>query len=723
MSCPRCQAPDADEAGDDSICCAGAPTQWQCDLCGKVSEGFAFPYGGCPLCGGKLVLRPPGHDARPEGAALEAVRMAFEIELGGRAFYQQAAVEAGDQAMRALFGGLAVLEGEHMELLSRRYHVEPPAPQPPFPVQRAALFAEVEHRPQDPDNLFRIAIGLEKRAAAFFAAHAAQAAAGSTEQRLYLELGAEEREHVALLTAEHARWRTGKAGLSGGRPFGDPVPAAAPQAGAPFNAAALLLAGGKPDHVALVCGDQQLTYGELRTRVAQAAAVWQARGLRPRDRVAIKLPDGIDWVVAFLGTIWAGGVAVAVNPQIPAPEWHYILDEAGFNVILAESAQDTPAPWCDRVMRVDEGRRAVAAATPVPPHAVGGEEPVFWVHSSGTSGKPKAVVHAHRFVHEIERVSRERVGITADDRLFATSRLFFSYPQTNSLFAGLKIGATVILDPQWPTAASAVATAERTRPTVFLSVPSLYRSILHAGLAPRLAAAGVRCCVSAGEALPASLRAAWRQACGLPMLDGYGASETLVLVLTAADGDDGLQPSPGVEIEPADPQAAAAGLPTRLQLRVSTLALGYLDRPLAQAETFRDGAFCPADLFLRTAGGGWRFAGREDSLVKIKGRWVNLVELEEKLAAGAAGLLEAGAVCVPDADGVDSVALFYVARDGQAEAVAQVLRERAAALPPYQRPSLLLAVPALPRTPTGKLLRRRLAELLPPPAGRPEPGP
>ena len=203
------------------------------------------------------------------------------------------------------------------------------------------------------------------------------------------------------------------------------------------------------------------------------------------------------------------------------------------------------------------------------------------------------------------------------------------------------------------------------------------------------------------------------------MVDGYGASETLVLVLTGKAGDDGLQASPGVEVHPLDPEAAAAGIPTRLRIRVSTLALGYLDRPAAQAETFRDGAFCPADLFLRTDGGGWRFAGREDSLVKIKGRWVNLVELEERLAAGTPGLLEAGSVCVPDQDGVDSVNLFFVAREGQAAEVERVLRERAAAMPPYQRPSALHCIPALPRTPTGKLLRRKLAEMLPLGGARP----
>jgi acyl-coenzyme A synthetase/AMP-(fatty) acid ligase/rubrerythrin len=711
MQCPQCHAPLAEPYTDAAVCCADASRQWQCRQCGKLSDAFAFPYRRCPHCGGELTLRDSPHG--PGSGARIAIRTAFEIELGGRAFYQRAAMETDDPAMQELFRGFAVMEGEHMEKLSRRYHVaDIPDPLPAFRLELAALFAGVEHRPQDPDNLFRIAIALEQRAAGFFASRATLAPPGSAERQLYQELAEEEREHALFLGAEYQRWLKADPAHVAKRA---PVASAAPAV--PLNAAAMLLAHADSDRPALECGDQQLSYRELRERVACAAGVWRDRGLKPGDRVAIKLPDGLDWVIAFLGTIWAGGVAVAVNPQIPAPEWQYILEEAGFNVIVAETADDTPAPWKERVVLVEEGRQAVAATAPVEACAMSEDAPAFWCHSSGTSGKPKAVVHGHRFAREIERVSAERLGITSADRLFATSRLFFSYPQTNSLFAGLKIGATVILDPQWPTAESATATVERTRPTVFFSVPSLYRNLLHAGLAPRLAAAGVTKCVSAGEALPQSLRAAWRQACGLAMVDGYGASETLVLVLTAVDGDDGLQPSPGVQVYPVDPEAAAAGIPTRLRIRVPTLALGYLDRPAAQAETFRDGAFCPADLFLRTEGGGWRFAGREDSLVKIKGRWVNLVELEERLAAGAPGLLEAGSVCVPDADGVDCVALFYVARDGQADAVAQVLRERAAALPPYQRPSVLHSVPLLPRTPTGKLLRRRLAELLPPRGG------
>jgi acyl-coenzyme A synthetase/AMP-(fatty) acid ligase/rubrerythrin len=714
MLCPKCHVPLPDDSEGEYICCADAPVTWQCSQCGKLSEGFAFPYGHCPQCGGKLALHEPAPLPGRDRAALDAVRTAFEIELGGRAFYQRAAAESNDDEMRALFGRFAIMEGEHMETLSRRYHIEPPERSLTLPVELAAIFAGVEHRPQDPDNLFRIAIALEKKAARVFGQQSIGAPPGSAEQRLYLELRAEEHEHANVLEVEHKRWLERKPGLFSGDPLVDAARAARTAAtpAQSINAADVLLSAADPSRLALVCGDQQLTYGELRDRVARAASVWHARGLRAGDRVAIKLPDGIDWVVCFLGTIWAGGVAVAVNPQIPAGEWNYILDEAGFNVIVAANADDTPQPWKDRVILVADGRHAVAQATPVEPRMVDEDTPAFWCHSSGTSGKPKAVVHKHSFAREIERIARERVGISADDRLFATSRLFFSYPQTNSLFSGLKIGATVILDPQWPTAASVAATVEQTRPTVLLSVPSLYRNMFHAGLAPALVAAGVKRCVSAGEVMPASLRDAWKQATGIGIVDGYGASETLVLVLTALDTDDGLRPSPGVDVQPLDPAAAQSGIPTRLCFRVSTLALGYLDRPAAQAESFRDGAFCPADLFLRTDSGGWRFAGREDSLVKIRGRWVNLVELEEQLGAGAPGLLEAASVCIPDQDGVDSVALFYVARTGQRAQVEQLLRERAAALPPYQRPARWHSLDVLPRTPTGKLLRRRLAEML-----------
>lgn len=668
-------------------------TPWHCPGCGRPQQGFAFPFGRCPQCGTALLRDEPGADAQ------SALRCAFEVELGGRAFYQCAAAETGDEQLRALFRRFAVMEGEHMETLARRHGVDLPDPSSTFRVETAALHAglnaALEGRPKDAEQLFRIAVVLEERAAAFFGERAALLEAGSPERMLYDELAAEELEHARLLGREQVRWRERIATAPGGGPQ--------------LNGAELLLAGHPDADIALECDGAQMSYGLLRDRVARAAAVWLARGLRPGERVAVKLPDGFDWVVTWLGALWAGGVAVGVNPRVPAPEWQFILEEAGFDVIVAESAHDTPAPWRAKVIGLEEGRHAVAAAQPVAPVQVSETAPAFWVHSSGTSGKPKAVVHAHRCLREIGRISAERLGIARGDRLFASSRLFFAYPLTNLLLAGLRVGAMLILDAQWPTPRSVAATAAATHPTVLFSVPSLYRDLLHEGLGASLAAAGVRRCVSAGEALPDSLRQAWRAATGLPMIDGYGASEVLALVLTAIDGDDGLQPSPGADVQPLDADAAAAGGPTRLLIRCATQALGYLDRPAAQADSFREGAFCPADLFVRASGGGWRFAGREDALVKIRGRWVNLVEIEERLSAGVPGLREAAAVCVPGEHGVVSVALFFAGDDDAAMRAA--IAERVAALPHYQRPTRLLPIDALPRTPTGKLLRRRLQEM------------
>lgn len=206
--CPRCKR--AIEGEDSYICCAGAELSWVCADCGKVREGFAFPYGQCPDCGGALVAG--GATAAEDPASLRAVRAAFEIELGGRAFYRKAAQEAPDPTLRELFGRFAAMEDEHMTTLSRRYHADIPA-EHEMTLDRAALFGGLESRPEEPTNLFLIAIAFEKRAVDFFEQRQVDCATGSAEQALYRELAAEERDHVTQLTTELARWQAGKPGL------------------------------------------------------------------------------------------------------------------------------------------------------------------------------------------------------------------------------------------------------------------------------------------------------------------------------------------------------------------------------------------------------------------------------------------------------------------------------------------------------------------------------
>jgi acyl-coenzyme A synthetase/AMP-(fatty) acid ligase len=480
----------------------------------------------------------------------------------------------------------------------------------------------------------------------------------------------------------------------------------------PFNAAELLLSQGAAQRPALVEGAQRWTYGALRVEVARAAAAWTSLGVAVGDRVLIGLADGAQAAIALLGAMWSGAVAVMANPRQSAAQWQAMAGQVQARCLLLDAGAAVPAGLGARVLDPHRWQALVGAATARLAHAAGPEQDALWTFSSGTSGTPKVVRHAHCFALAVHGVADQRLGITAADRLYASSRLFFVYPLANSLFAGLRVGATVVLDAAWPTASGTARVVAGQAPTVLFTVPSLLRDLLAEGHDAALR--GLRLAVSAGEALPPRLRAAWLARTGVPLVDGWGCSETMCLMLL--DHGQGLLPAPGVQVRWAEP-APPLGQPGRLCVRAPTLALGYWQRPREQAESFREQGFCPGDLFEPGARGGWVFVGREDSLVKLGARWVDLGALAESLheALGDGhGVRELAAVTAPDADGVQALALFFVPRsagEGDAAGVPAALDRALQDLPAHQRPRWCHALPELPRTATGKLLRRRLLEL------------
>ena len=210
--CKKCRRPI--EEGEDYVCCAGERLSFQCTSCQKVSEGFAFPYGLCPICGGAFA--PREELATPEGALAEAVRRAYEIEIGGVLFYANGAramEKAGaDPEVIALFSRLSAMEREHMELLARRYHLEAPdlTGQGPSPVQLAVFSGVETSKDADGVELLRLAVHLEKRAGRFFLETGRKFSEASPEWRLYRELEAEEREHAELLESAATRLMAGR---------------------------------------------------------------------------------------------------------------------------------------------------------------------------------------------------------------------------------------------------------------------------------------------------------------------------------------------------------------------------------------------------------------------------------------------------------------------------------------------------------------------------------
>lgn len=208
--CPRCHG--RIEAGEPYVCCAGAAIRWQCRSCHKVHEGFAYPFGRCAACGGKLSREEGG--AAPDDVAQEAVQRAMEVELGGWAFYARGAKTATDPELADMFGRLAAMEREHLELLAKRYHIATPElGAMELGAEVAALYAGANAEPKTALELLEVALALEERAKDFFAARSTSLTRGSAVWRMYRELEAEEHEHAALIETEIQRRRSGKAGM------------------------------------------------------------------------------------------------------------------------------------------------------------------------------------------------------------------------------------------------------------------------------------------------------------------------------------------------------------------------------------------------------------------------------------------------------------------------------------------------------------------------------
>jgi benzoate-CoA ligase len=482
--------------------------------------------------------------------------------------------------------------------------------------------------------------------------------------------------------------------------------------------------------VALLCGDDALTYNELAERVRHSAAAFDALGVRPGDRVLLLLRDTPEFAAAWLGAVRAGAVAVALNNRLTEVEYRHIRVESGARLLLVEDG--IAAKRADLTAEFSrEGRVLLAGASPRGPDAwreliAGGrdvpafdaqpQQPAFCLYSSGTTGRPKGILHAHKDVLPVGQAFRE-IGIGADDRVFTTSKFFFAYGLEHGLLGTLALGAASILFPDWPDAEALIAAVIRHRPTALFSVPSLYRRLLAEPTQRLEPFRRVRRFGAGGERLSTQLVAQWRKAVGGEMLSIYGTSETFCACMATppgtSDGSRTGMPLAGLEVRLLDAQGmpVLAQEPGVLWMRHPALAAGYVNLPEQTREQFKDGWFCTRDVFVRDAQGFFVCQGRSDELIKVAGQWVRPAEIEEAVANERA-IVEAACVVVPDGDGLERLALF-VAPNGDADAAlraAQQACERS--LPRHKRPKWVRVIEQLPRTATGKVQRFKLREIL-----------
>ncbi len=504
-----------------------------------------------------------------------------------------------------------------------------------------------------------------------------------------------------------------------------------------MNAAEELLApaiaGGLGESPAILFGDTTVTYADLEADSNRYAGALCALGVARQDRVLMLLGDRPVFFGVYLGVLKAGAVAVALDLRISAADLLFAVNDSACRVLILDwefvslyerVVADVAAPPAVVVA----GGRAVGyrtldevtegCATTFEPNAMAPGDMAFWMYTSGTTGKPKAVIHRQSAVRAADRFLGRVLGVGPGDRLYCTSKLFFAYSLGHCFFGALRLGAAAILMDDWPTPGSVARVVERHRPTVVLSVPIFYRNLLDDGAAGGPAFDAVRHYVSAGEKLPAPLFERWRAVTGVPIVEGIGATETCFLFV-ANRGDEQRPGScgralPETEVRLLDDTGApvdAPGMPGILWVRADCLADGYWRQDEKTGAAFKDGWYCTGDVFTRDAEGWYYHQGRTDDMLKISGQWVSPSEIEAQVLADPR-ITDAAVVGSPDRDGLVRLALFVVAPGADPGSLEGEIQEALLAnLSVYKCPRRIYFIEELPRTASGKVQRFMLRDM------------
>jgi benzoate-CoA ligase family protein len=457
---------------------------------------------------------------------------------------------------------------------------------------------------------------------------------------------------------------------------------------------------------AILFEQRTISYGALRAETLKMAQVISSLGAKPGDRVALLLHDSPEFITAFIAICSLGAIAVPINMSLRADHQSSILENCGARVVLKE----------------DDVWNAVAGTSLPEFPDPGPNDAAFILYTSGSTGEPKGAVHRQSHIfYTNETFCREVLRLTAEDRLFSSSRLPFAYGLGNSFSFPLLNGATTILCREKPSPDIIARIFKQHRPTIFFAVPVIYNLLLeYHRKSGYLDTSSLRLCVSAGEALPAHLGEQWEKEFGVQLLDGIGSTEMLHMFMSNHENEVRYGSSGrllhGYEAQLRDENGGPApeGKEGNLWIKGESAAIGYWEKPEATANTFVNGWVRTGDLYRCDSDGYWFHMGRSDDCFKSSGRWVSPVEVEGTLLRHP-DVARAAVVEDFDANQLPCACAFVVKHEVESNSrqLEHELRKLAAeSLPRFKQPRKYVFVSELPYTATGKIQRFKLRKSL-----------
>nr|WP_306454357.1 long-chain fatty acid--CoA ligase [Streptomyces sp. TLI_235] len=413
--------------------------------------------------------------------------------------------------------------------------------------------------------------------------------------------------------------------------------------------------------------------------------------------------------VAYYGILRAGAVVVPLNPLLKAPEIAFALRDSGARTVLtspmsaAEAAEAAAGTEADFLVVDPAGFDTLLEdVEPLPAVADTADTDLAVIlYTSGTTGTPKGAELTHRnLLSNTATVAKTLFRVGPDDVLFGGLPLFHAFGQTCGLNTAVAAGATLTLLTRFDPAA-ALETVRRDAVTVFLGVPTMYAALLHARLPDGFDIPRLRLAVSGGASLPVEVLHGFEKSFGVAVLEGYGLSETSpVAAFNPPDrprkpGSIGL-PVRGVQLRLVrdDGTTADPGQVGEIEIRGENVMAGYHNRPRATADAVHDDWFRTGDLARVDEDGYYFFVDRKKDVIIRGGYNVYPREVEEALYRHPA-VAEVAVVGIADALLGEEVA-------------AAVILKPEAQVAAYKCPRVVTLVPAIPKGPTGKILKREI---------------
>ncbi|MEV0976506.1 AMP-binding protein [Streptomyces sp. NPDC049915] len=478
-------------------------------------------------------------------------------------------------------------------------------------------------------------------------------------------------------------------------------------------------AAATPDSIALRGAVDQWTYRQLRDASAGYAGALAAAGLCPGDRVLLAAPSVPEFVVAYLGIQAAGCVVVPVNTMVTRAEAEYVLGDAGCSLAIAWHALGPAVAEAAAALKVPFWTLSLGTSVVgAPPARVvdrDRDETAAILYTSGTTGRPKGAQLTVGNLLSAGEIGAECSRASSTDRIGTGLPLFHVFGQASVLMAALTVGGSMSLLARFDPA-SMLEMLRRDRLTIMAGVPTMWNAMLHAaGDANSADFAGLRVAVSGGASLPGQIARAFEARFGCTILEGYGLTETTAFG-TFNDLDRGAKtgytgravPRVQVQVRDDDGNECPPGKVGEVHIKGHTVMRGYWNRPADTAAALSpDGWFRTGDLGEIDTDGDLRIVDRLKDLIIRGGYNVYPGEIEEVLYEHP-DIVEAAVIGVPDDHYGEEVAALVAARPGSQLDAAEVsgwARERLSA---YKIPRIVRFVDALPKGPTGKILKRSI---------------